>query len=95
MSLTSIPSPTPAADEKDRQVATTSRGPTLSPDTPPAMPEEETTSIPTTVWRWNDPHINVYRFFAALYSFMVLGMNDACLGPLIPYVGKNQPPEEQ
>lgn len=30
--------------------------------------------------RWNSPRINTYRFLAVNWSFIVLGMNDACIG---------------
>jgi len=30
--------------------------------------------------QWNKPRINVYRYLAALYSFVIMGMNDAAYG---------------
>lgn len=36
--------------------------------------------------KWNDPRIHTSRLSAAIYSFVVLGMNDAAYGALIPYV---------
>ncbi|CZR52009.1 related to tetracycline resistance proteins [Phialocephala subalpina] len=36
--------------------------------------------------RWNKPRINLYRYLAALYSFIIMGMNDAAYGALIPYL---------
>lgn len=30
--------------------------------------------------RWNEPQINMYRYFTALYSFIIMGMNDAATG---------------
>lgn len=30
--------------------------------------------------RWNKPRINLYRYLAALYSFIIMGMNDAAYG---------------
>lgn len=30
--------------------------------------------------RWNTPRINLYRFLAALYSFIIMGMNDGAYG---------------
>ncbi|PQE30424.1 MFS transporter protein [Rutstroemia sp. NJR-2017a WRK4] len=35
---------------------------------------------PITLERWNEPRINLYRYLSALYSFIVLGMNDAAYG---------------
>ncbi|KAK2746350.1 hypothetical protein FQN57_003232 [Myotisia sp. PD_48] len=42
----------------------------------------ESTSLP----KWNDPPINRWRFGAANFSFIILGMNDAAYGALIPYL---------
>ena len=36
--------------------------------------------------QWNRPRINMYRTFATFYSFIILGMNDAAYGALIPYL---------
>ena len=37
---------------------------------------------------WNRPRINIYRYLATLWSFILMGMNDAAIGvsspPLIP-----------
>ena len=30
--------------------------------------------------QWNKPRINLYRYFASLYSFIIMGMNDAAYG---------------
>jgi len=30
--------------------------------------------------RWNEPRVNKYRYFAALYGFVLMGMNDAASG---------------
>ncbi|EFW98743.1 tRNA wybutosine-synthesizing protein [Grosmannia clavigera kw1407] len=38
--------------------------------------------------RWNDPKLNMFRYFSTLYSFVVMGMNDAAVGALIPYMEK-------
>lgn len=29
---------------------------------------------------WNKPSINMWRYFAALYTFVIMGMNDAAYG---------------
>lgn len=34
--------------------------------------------------RWNEPRGNIYRYFATLYSFIIMGMNDAATGVSIP-----------
>lgn len=30
--------------------------------------------------QWNKPRINIYRYLASLYTFVVMGMNDAAYG---------------
>jgi hypothetical protein len=30
--------------------------------------------------QWNRPRINIYRYLATLYSFVIMGMNDAAYG---------------
>lgn len=49
-----------------------------------------TLPAPTTatdfVETWNHPKINMYRVFATFWSFVVMGLNDASYGPLIPYL---------
>ncbi|KAI9728211.1 MAG: hypothetical protein M1828_004672 [Chrysothrix sp. TS-e1954] len=35
--------------------------------------------------RWNQPRGNLYRTLAAFWAFLMMGMNDAAYGPLIPY----------
>lgn len=30
--------------------------------------------------QWNDPKINTYRYLSALFTFVVMGMNDAVVG---------------
>jgi hypothetical protein len=34
--------------------------------------------------RWNESRTNINRYFAALYSFIIMGMNDAASGVRIP-----------
>lgn len=29
---------------------------------------------------WNKPRINMYRYFTTLYTFVIMGMNDAAYG---------------
>jgi hypothetical protein len=36
--------------------------------------------------RWNEPRINKYRYLATLYSFIIMGMNDAAIGVSIPWL---------
>ncbi|KAH9219983.1 MFS transporter [Leptodontidium sp. 2 PMI_412] len=36
--------------------------------------------------QWNSPSINKYRYLAANFGFIIMGMNDAAYGALIPYL---------
>ncbi|KAF4982535.1 hypothetical protein FZEAL_1845, partial [Fusarium zealandicum] len=36
--------------------------------------------------RWNSPRINAYRYYVTNFSFLVMGMNDGCIGALLPYI---------
>ena len=42
-------------------------------ESPPTEPEP-------ALERWNNPRINIYRYLAANYSFIIMGMNDAAYG---------------
>lgn len=50
----------------------------------------ETLPSPTTATekrqRWNNPRVNMWRTFAAFWSFFIMGANDAAYGALLPYV---------
>ena len=50
----------------------------------------ETLPSPTTateqVETWNHPRINMYRVLCTFWSFIIMGMNDAAYGALIPYL---------
>ncbi|KAF5011492.1 hypothetical protein FDECE_2411 [Fusarium decemcellulare] len=35
---------------------------------------------------WNSPRINAYRYYVTNLSFLIMGMNDGCLGALLPYI---------
>lgn len=37
-------------------------------------------SSPSPLERWNEPRVNTYRYFAALYGFVLMGMTDAASG---------------
>ena len=45
-----------------------------------------TTQAAEKLERWNQSRTNLYRTFAAFWSFVVMGSNDAAYGALIPYV---------
>jgi hypothetical protein len=45
-----------------------------------------TTQAAEKLEKWNQSRANVYRTFAAFWSFVVMGSNDAAYGALIPYV---------
>lgn len=38
--------------------------------------------------RWNQPRVNRGRYLATVFGLAVMGMNDACVGALLPYVCK-------
>jgi len=50
----------------------------------------ETLPSPTTaaehIQTWKSPRINMYRLPASFWSFVVMGMNDATYGAIIPYL---------
>jgi hypothetical protein len=35
---------------------------------------------------WNKPRINMWRYFATLYTFVIMGMNDAAYGVSLVYL---------
>ena len=45
-----------------------------------------TTQATEKLERWNQSRTNLCRTFAAFWSFVVMGSNDAAYGALIPYV---------
>lgn len=45
------------------------------------------TTVSHTVERWNQSKANVCRVLAAFWSMLVMGMNDAAYGAIIPYLG--------
>ena len=42
------------------------------------LPQPSTTV--SVVERWNNPKVNIYRTFATLFAFMIMGANDAAYG---------------
>lgn len=42
---------------------------------PPPEPAQE-----PALQKWNEPRVNMLRFFTTLYSFIILGMNDGVIG---------------
>ncbi|KAI1624515.1 major facilitator superfamily domain-containing protein [Exophiala viscosa] len=44
------------------------------------------TEQPPQLQKWNSSRVNTFRTFATLFSFFVLGLNDAAYGALIPYL---------
>lgn len=45
------------------------------------------TTVSHTVERWNQSPLNTCRVLAAFWSLLVMGMNDAAYGAIIPYLG--------
>ncbi|TQN73521.1 Bypass of stop codon protein 6, partial [Colletotrichum shisoi] len=57
----------------------------------PGVAEDKKTSPPNPTFEekldtWNGSRTNSYRFFVTLWSFIIMGMNDAAIGALIPYI---------
>lgn len=52
--------------------------------------EHEVTSPPShaieSLERWNSSNTIRFRYFVTLFDMFVLGMNDAAVGALVPYV---------
>src|SRR4051794_17634520 len=50
------------------------------------VPPDVETQSPKTLAKWNESPLLIFRFLSTIYSFILLGMSDAVLGALIPYV---------
>ena len=71
-------------------------GRSLGSDTPrsrrSAEDEDRNETLPSPITAndyvetWNYPRINMYRVGATFWSFVIMGMNDAAYGALIPYL---------
>lgn len=87
--------PAPALDTgsteyDEKPIESTARGPTVGVDANQVAmsPTEDTaeqanvspSSQEPSLERWNQNRTNIYRYFAALYSFIIMGMNDAASG---------------
>ncbi|EEQ88899.2 MFS transporter [Blastomyces dermatitidis ER-3] len=78
MELETVELPCAAADTKCNSASHISAHNTFESTTP---------SITTSsAERWNYPKRNFFRFIATNYSFVILGINDAAYGALIPYL---------
>ncbi|KAL2016511.1 hypothetical protein VTK56DRAFT_3439 [Thermocarpiscus australiensis] len=47
---------------------------------PPSPPPSQ------TLQRWNESSSNMFRFFSTIYCFILMGMTDAAVGALLPYI---------
>lgn len=57
----------------------------------PGVAEDKKTSLPNPTFEekldtWNGSRTNSYRFFVTLWSFIIMGMNDAAIGVSPPSV---------
>lgn len=43
-------------------------------------------SLGPALEKWNQPKVNRNRYLATVFGLTIMGLNDACLGALIPYV---------
>lgn len=48
-------------------------------------------SLGPALEKWNQPSVNRNRYLATVFGLTVMGLNDACLGALIPYVRSQSP----
>ncbi|KAK5660887.1 hypothetical protein OQA88_12259 [Cercophora sp. LCS_1] len=50
--------------------------------------DEEAANIPPAErkQKWNESPTNIYRYLSTVYSFILLGMTDAVIGALLPYI---------
>jgi hypothetical protein len=46
--------------------------------------QADSAASPEKLEQWNSPRINLYRYLATLYSFIIMGMNDAAYGVSLP-----------
>lgn len=58
----------------------------LEPSTDTATDEEAATPPAERKQKWNESGTNIYRYLSTIYSFVLLGMTDAVIGALLPYV---------
>ncbi|KAL2116928.1 hypothetical protein VTJ04DRAFT_9096 [Mycothermus thermophilus] len=61
----------------DPEKTTDDESGTPSPTSPPAAGELQ---------RWNESTVNILRFIGTLYTFILMGMTDAAIGALLPYI---------
>ncbi|KAK1761291.1 major facilitator superfamily domain-containing protein [Echria macrotheca] len=82
--------PAMAEAEEKQSVSTlvdnTQRDPEKAGELANATDEEAPASPTDNKQRWNDTPINIYRFLSTIFSFILLGMTDAVIGALIPYI---------
>lgn len=51
------------------------------------LPSREAHNVVEVQQTWKHPRINTWRLAAVFFAFINFGMNDACYGALIPFVG--------
>lgn len=81
----------PAKDEEqlqEKQVkkAVQDRDQDQGQDLVPVEQGTPTETASAVMEKWNEPSVNRNRYFATIVSLTVMGMNDACIGALVPYV---------
>ncbi|SLM40258.1 Major facilitator superfamily domain, general substrate transporter [Lasallia pustulata] len=77
------------AQGKDTSTTSVEEGPRQSSNpgiTGAAIDHQSPTTCVGRQERWNHPRINIARLFAAFYGFVIMGLNDAAYGALIPYL---------
>lgn len=74
------------ADPEKSSNIVDSQANTTDEDAPAKVPFTDQERHEAQMQRWNHPRINLWRFLAANWSFILMGANDGAIGALIPYV---------
>jgi hypothetical protein len=64
---------TPSLEDKSGETVQTTKDET-----------QESTDDDTKLEKWNQPRINMYRYFTTLFCLIIMGMNDAAYGVSFP-----------
>jgi len=79
MASTNTPDSVPE-DEKRDEILTTSSDFPLESGIESKEHTDSRGATPEQLEQWNNPKINIYRYLATLYTFVIMGMNDAAYG---------------
>ncbi|OBT65613.1 hypothetical protein VE03_05596 [Pseudogymnoascus sp. 23342-1-I1] len=83
----SPPSPTtPAPDSIDEKKANIQEATSVSTAQPQDQGQDQEQDVGLARERWNSSSTNVARYLQTLLAFLVMGVSDASLGALLPYI---------